>query len=644
LRPVLRQQEKAPNALFVINCGLRTESFLASSSAATPLFTAGRTSPCSFSKMTTPVKKVPIHLQSSQNRLLIKNGTVVNADGSAKVDVFVEEGQIKQVGVHLIIPGGTKVIDATGKLVIPGGVDADVHLAKPHGKRTQVIDDFYQGTRAALIGGTTTVVDCVQVAEGEAPAEAYKKWMGWAEDKACCNYVFRMALPVGAGAGAEEAVADLAGQEYGLNSFCVDLAEADDSRLLDVFSAIRSAGALAEVRPVSSTLAKRAASALLARGVTGPEGYALAHSEALEEEATLRAATLADQVHCPLIIGPLASPAAVEAVQRRRAKGQVIYGATTPAALACDGEEYWNKCWRHAAGFVCSPPLRKGVQNAVADAAAKGPGQGGLDLLVSDHTTFNAAQKALGKDDFTEIPVGVNGTEERMSILWEKTVHGGKMSPEAFVAYTSATPAAMYNLYPQRGRIEEGSAADIVVWNPKAERTITAAGHQLKTDFNVFEGQTVHGAAETVICGGRLMVDDGQIRVMQGFGQLLLPEPHSPAVYGAVREREMESALPAAVERSAEDMAIPYSSTNGNGGENGHGDFSGPGGDVPPPTPPKPDQVPRAPSQHESHFDLRAHPNPPEAQEISPTSRNSVGRSSVRVRAPPGGRSSGGFW
>ncbi len=145
--------------------------------------------------MTTPVKKVPIHLQSSQNRLLIKNGTVVNDDGEQKVDVYIEDGKIKQVGNHLIIPGGTRVIDATDKFVIPGGVDANTHFHKPHGDNvTQTVDDFYQGTRAALVGGTTTVVDCVHPAKGEAMTDAYSKWRGWAEDRACCDYALRVAV------------------------------------------------------------------------------------------------------------------------------------------------------------------------------------------------------------------------------------------------------------------------------------------------------------------------------------------------------------------------------------------------------------------------------------------------------------------
>ncbi len=589
--------------------------------------------------MTTPVKKVPIHLQSSQNRLLIKNGTVVNDDEQQKVDVYVEDGKVKQVGNHLIIPGGTRVLDATDKLVLPGGVDADTHFHKPYPEgATQTVDDFYQGTRAALVGGTTTVVDCVHQGEGETLVEAYKKWRGWAEDRACCDYALRVKVRGPLDEDDKRGMKELTGEEFGVNTFCADMAgeEAikDDTDMMDFFGQCRSIGALAHVRAESGEIVAREEKRLLERGVTGPEGFALAHSEMSEEEAAMRATTLAGQICCPVLVGPLMSPSAVEVLRRKKARGNVVFGETVPAALACDGEEYWNKCWRHAAGFVCAPPVRKGAKEEMTHVLMQGE-KAGLEVLGSDHATFNGSQKALGKSDFTKIPVGINGVEERMSILWEKAVHSGKMEPTHFVALTSSMPARLMNLYPEKGRIEVGAEADIVIWNPNATKVFSVKDHQLKVDFNVFESQMVHGVAETVICRGKVVVDDGQIRVMQGFGNFLPVAPHAAFVYDKVQEKEMSDAAPRAVERNESDMEVM---TNG-----------GPGGDIPPPTPPKTDQAVPAPSQQISHVDLTAHPDPdttPSA--VAAASAASAGesptRSSVRVRAPPGGKSSGGFW
>ena len=248
----------------------------------------------------------------------------------------------------------------------------------------------------------------------------------------------------------------------------------------------------------------------------------------------MRASTLANQLECPVLVGPLTGSSSLEVLERKKRRGDVIWGTTTPAAMACDGKEYFNSCWRHAAGFLCAPPLRDGQTNDIIRAVADGTA---VDLLVSGHETYTAKQKALGSKDFTKIPLGVNGVESRMSVLWELAVHSGRMDPTAFVAMTSAIPAKMYNLYPKKGRIEVGSDADIVVWDPKTSYTISAKDHQLKVDFNVFEGMEVHGKAESVILQGRLAVDEGQIRVMQGVGRFLSLPPFAPYIYDRLKAR-----------------------------------------------------------------------------------------------------------
>ena len=269
---------------------------------------------------------------------------------------------------------------------------------------------------------------------------------------------------------------------------------------------------------------------------------------------------------------------------------------------------------------------------------------GSIDVVASDHATYNGSQKALGARDFTKIPVGINGVGDRMSVLWERGVHSGKMDPTQFVALTAANPAKLFNLYPQKGRIEVGAAADLVIWNPTAKRVISAKTHQLKADFNVFEGMEVHGVAETVICQGKVVVDEGQIRVMQGFGRFVPLAPFAAHVYDRVRAKEADNAAARAVVRAE----APLTTTNGSG--------SSGNGAIPPPTPPKSAQPERAPSQHRSSVDLTAHPNRPDAAEmealrVSPEAAPAAapvaleaGGAPVHVRHPPGGKSAGGFW
>lgn len=600
--------------------------------------------------MSAPVKKVPIHLQSAQNRLIIKNGDVVNEDGIEQVDVYIEDCIIKQIGKHLIIPGGTRVIDATGKFVLPGGVDASVHLQTPTKSaedvtETMTIDNFYQGTKAAIAGGTTTVVDRIMPQNGESLEEAYAKWRGWAEDKACCDYAFTMGI---LGPNFDDSIASemelLTSPDYGINTFHLSMSgdrRMEDANITKAFLKCSQLGCLAQVHAECGALVDRNVKRMLERGITGPEGYAAAHSESAEEEAVMRAATLANQMHCPLYITHVTGKAAKDVIQYKKSKGSVLLAEITPAALACDGEEYWNPCWRHAAGFMCLPPLRKGQKDELVSGIAGDSCT--FDLVASDHATFNGQQKALGLRDFTKVPLGVNGVESRMSILWERAVHTGLISPERFVALTSATPAKLFNLYPDKGCITVGSTADVVIWDPKATRKISKENHNLKVDFNIFEGMECHGVPEAVIVQGKVMVDEGRIRVMQGFGRFLPLAPFSPHIFEKVHARKEDSinlSLVQPVIRSEADMEIP-SKMASNGASGDHETEN----EIPSPEPKKSDKAEKAPSQQTSSFDLKQHPNNEPHPIDSPVGvRNSPQRASVKVRAPPGGRSSGGFW
>lgn len=310
-------------------------------------------------------KKVIMHVQSAQNRILIKNGLVVNHDSSEYVDVYIEDSIIKQVGTHLIIPGGTRVIDAIGKLVIPGGIDPNVHFqmkidtsgtSVPEGTRT--IDDFYVGSKAALAGGTTTIIDTVMPEKGESLVKAFEKWQAWAEEKSCCDFAFKMKLPEVLDEDYKIEMRELV-RETSVNCFLASMADFNDSALIELFEACLNVGAVAQVQAISAEFVERNVKKLIEAGITGPEGYILAHSEESEEEATLRAATLANQINCPLYLDHVSMDSTADIVSNKRKKGSILYSEVTPAALACDGQGYWAKDWKTAASYITSPPIRK---------------------------------------------------------------------------------------------------------------------------------------------------------------------------------------------------------------------------------------------------------------------------------------------
>jgi len=569
--------------------------------------------------MVNPVKKVPIHLQSSQNRIIIKNGTVVNHEKEEQVDIYIEDGVIRMMGNHLIIPGGTRPIDATGKFVLPGGIDLNVHLQRP-GYGTQTIDDFYQGTKAALMGGTTMVVDMVVPGKEESLLEAFDKWRRWADDKVCCDYALKMALPA-ITEDIKQEMEELSCAEYGLNTFTVSMAGKElmlsDPELLEVLDTVSKLGGLVCVHAENGDVVEEGERKMVAAGITGPEGHAMAHPEEAEAEAVMRACVLANQVGCPLMVNSITSTTAMDIVSKRKTKGCVVAAEVTPASLACDGCCYWDRSWRHAAGFVTSPPLRKGGQDSLLDAVAAGT----VDVVSSHHAAYNSHQKALGKDDFRKIPAGVTGVEERLLVLWQKGVQAGKMSRSRFVEVTSSGPAKLLNIFPQKGCLAVGSDADIVIWDPSATKTITKEEHLSKCDFNIFEDLEITGGPEYVIFKGRMVTDQGLFRPMTGYGQYQALPPFPPHLYDRIKESK-EARLVQPVVRSVEDMAaMTITSPH-----------------IPPPTPVE--EEPKPTNQHKSSLDLNSHPKTPDYDE---TPRNSPSRSSVRVRAPPGGKSAG-FW
>ncbi|XP_076041163.1 collapsin Response Mediator Protein isoform X3 [Oratosquilla oratoria] len=492
---------------------------------------------------------------SAQNRLLIKGGRVVNDDMMQDADIYIEDGLIKQVGQNLYVPGGTRSIDAKGKLVIPGGIDTHTHMQLPM-MGTFAIDDFFVGTKAALAGGTTMIMDFALPQKNESLVEAYHRWRAWADAKVCCDYALHVGVTWWSHKVREE-MEELT-LSHGINSFKMfmaykDVWQLDDGDLLESFKRCKELGALAQVHAEHGDAIKENCRKLLDMGITGPEGHELSRPEEVEAEATNRACVLANQVGCPLYVVHVMSKSAAEIVADNRRKGHIVFGEPIAASLGTDGTHYWHKCWRHAAGHVMSPPLRPdpSTPNFLMDLLANGD----LQATGTDNCTFSAPQKALGKDDFTKIPNGVNGVEDRMSVIWEKGVASGKMDPCRFVATTSTNAAKIFNIYPKKGRIAAGSDADLVVWNPHQTRVISAKTHHHAVDFNIFEGMEVHGIPEYVVCGGRVVVEQGEVKAVAGSGKFVPTPVYSPHVYARVKERDNASA-PTKVDRPPYDGPV----------------------------------------------------------------------------------------
>ncbi|KNC75961.1 dihydropyrimidinase [Sphaeroforma arctica JP610] len=404
---------------------------------------------------------------------------------------------------------------------------------------THAVDDFLVGTQAAVAGGTTMIIDFVMPTKGESLTAAYKKWRGWADEKVVCDYAFHVAVTWWSEQVANEMV-ELT--KVGINSFKTFMAYKDvfmlrDDDMLNCYEHIGKIGALAQVHAENGDVIAKKSAEMVAKGITGPEGHLLCRTEEVEAEATQRAIMIANQVNCPLYVVHVMSKTSADVISAARRRGCVVFGEPIAAGLGADGNCHFNKCWRHAAHHVMGPPIRPdpSTPGYLMDLLASGD----LQTTGTDNCTFNTDQKALGKDDFRAIPNGINGVEDRMSIVWDRGVATGKLSPSQFVAVTSTNAAKIFNIYPRKGRIAVGCDADIVVWDANAQRTISAKTHHQAVNFNIFEGQTVTGLAKVTISRGTVVWKDNKLSTTRGSGRFVETPPNCEHVYNRIRTRDV---------------------------------------------------------------------------------------------------------
>ena len=458
--------------------------------------------------------------------LIIRGGTIVNAHGSAKGDVLCDGGKIIAIGVDIDAPSDAEVIDASGQFVMPGGIDPHTHMQLPF-MGTVASEDFFTGTAAAMAGGTTSIIDFV-IPDPEQPLmEAYNTWRGWAE-KASADYAFHVAVTWWDDSVHKD-MGTLVNDE-GVTSFKHFMAYknaimAEDEVLYNSFTRALELGAIPTVHAENGEMVFQLQQKLLAEGKTGPEAHPLSRPPAAEGEAANRAIRMAEVIGSPLYIVHVSTLDALNEIIRAKGEGQQVYGEVLAGHLMIDDSVYKHPDFETAAAHVMSPPFRAKEHQV---ALWKGLQSGALQTTATDHCCFCADQKAAGKDNFTLIPNGTGGVEDRMAVLWTHGVATGRLTKEEFVACTSTNAARIFNLHPRKGIVQAGADADIVVWDPEATRTISVKTHHQKVDFNIFEGMEVKGNPSHTISRGKLTYVQGELRAEKGAGRYQKRKPFSP--------------------------------------------------------------------------------------------------------------------
>ena len=453
--------------------------------------------------------------------LVIRGGTVATAADTTLCDVGIKDGAVAALGKNL--GSAIREIDASGRFVLPGGIDSHCHIEQRSSAGVVCADDFYSATVAAAFGGTTTVIPFAAQHRGQSLRRVVEEYHEAAGPKAVIDYAFHLII--------SDPSEQVLGQELpalirdGYTSFKVymtyDLLQLDDGQMLDILAVARREGALVMVHAENHDMIKWLTARLLDRGLGAPRYHAVSHARLAEGEATNRAVSLSQLLDVPILLVHVSAAEAIEVIRNAQTKGLKIYGETCPQYLFLTADDI-AKPGMEGAKFCCSPPPR---DHAAQEAVWTGLRNGTFQVFSSDHAPyrFDASGK-LPKGDkttFKEIANGVPGIELRLPLLFSEGVAKGRLDLNAFVALTATNHAKLYGLYPKKGTIAVGSDADIAIWDPQREMTITAGMLHDNVGYTPYEGRRLGGWPVTVLSRGRIVVEDGKLTAERGSGTFL---------------------------------------------------------------------------------------------------------------------------
>jgi dihydropyrimidinase len=449
--------------------------------------------------------------------VLIKNGRIVTASDDYIADLFVENGKISAIGMNLSVQS-EKEIDASGKLVFPGGVDPHVHLDMPF-MGTFSSDDYESGTRAALFGGTTTVIDFILQTQGNTLRSALDTWREKSEGKAIGDYSYHMAVTDFNDDIAREVVGFI--EEQGITSFKTFMAYKgalmiDDGQMVQLMKVVKKHGGIVTVHATNGDMIDSLIVKHLSEGKTSPLYHYLSQPEVTESEASARFADMLHYTGCTGYIVHMTCKGALDAVRRAALRNQRVFVETCPQYLLLDAKVYDDDF--EGAKWVMSPPIREKKDQ---EALWAGLRQGLVNVVGTDHCPFTWEQKQRGKDDFSKIPNGHPAIEHRMELMYSEGVKKGRISLSKFVEVTATNPAKIFGMYPQKGTLAIGSDADVVIFDPDKKHILSKDSHHMNADYSGYEGWNVTGKTETVLLRGQIAIEKGQCHLKAGNGQFI---------------------------------------------------------------------------------------------------------------------------
>lgn len=449
--------------------------------------------------------------------LLIKNGRIITAADDYVADIFVEGETISAIGKNLSVQADT-TIDASGKLVFPGGIDPHVHLAMPF-MGTFSSDTHETGTRAALHGGTTTVIDFVLQKQGHSLKEALADWNSRAKGTTVGDYSFHMAV-TDFNENTKAEIQEMVDNE-GITSFKTFMAYKgalmiNDSQMVGLMQEVKKQGGMVTVHATNGDMIDYLIAKHRSEGKMAPLYHYLSQPEVTEAEASCRFTDMADYTGCPGYIVHMTCEGALNGVRNATRRNQKVFAETCIQYLILDASLYEQNF--EGAKWVMSPPLREKKDQ---ESLWAGINQGLVQVVATDHCPFMWEQKLMGKDDFSKIPNGHPAIENRMELLYSEGVHKGKITLNKYVEVACTNPAKIFGMFPRKGTIAVGSDADIVIFDPNEKHTLSAKTHHMNVDYSGYEGWELTGKVKTVLLRGQVAIDDDKCLVDKGYGQFI---------------------------------------------------------------------------------------------------------------------------